>query len=189
MDLTATIQHGFSEPTTQESELTAPDRSERIAALFEQHHPRLYRLGLRMSGRPEEAEDLVQDTFVRAARARQAIPETESVSEAWLVRILVNLCRDRYRRREVRERLAFRLDDPADSSERSESSAVARVTLERALAELAPRRRAILVLHELEGQPIARIAEQLGVAAVTVRWHLAAAKKQLKRRLGAEDTP
>ena len=80
------------------------DRASRLAALFDTHHPRLYRLARRLTTRPEDALDLVQDTFVRAARSPASIPTGASGEEAWLVRTLVNLRRDQWRRAAVRKR-------------------------------------------------------------------------------------
>jgi DNA-directed RNA polymerase specialized sigma24 family protein len=55
-----------------------------------------------------------------------------------------------------------------------------------ALQRLAPRRRAIVVLYELEGSAVADIARLLGVTAVTVRWHLSVARREMARALGGE---
>jgi RNA polymerase sigma factor (sigma-70 family) len=53
-----------------------------------------------------------------------------------------------------------------------------------ALERLAPRRRAILVLYELEGTGIKEIATLLGVSAVTVRWHLSVGRREMAQALG-----
>jgi RNA polymerase sigma-70 factor (ECF subfamily) len=162
---------------------------ERLAALFDAHHRRLWHLARRMVGDAEEARDLVQDAFLRAARHVGRLPAGDGEAEAWLVRTLVNLCRDRRRRRRVRrerhdEALASPAAGPAAAGD-PEAAAVARATVERVLACLPPRRRAVLVLSELEGQPVARIALLLGIGRVTVRWHLAQARADLKVALTA----
>lgn len=151
--------------------------NERLAALFDAHSLRLYHLARRMARDHEEARDLVQEAFLRAARRASSLPEEESEAEAWLVRVLINLCRDRARRLAVRSRphpapLEPTVGEPG-------AAVVARATLTAALARLTPRRRAVLVLRELEGVPVERIAELLGIARVTVRWHLAAARAAL----------
>jgi RNA polymerase sigma-70 factor (ECF subfamily) len=56
----------------------------------------------------------------------------------------------------------------------------------RALRTLSPRRRAVLVLHELEGLGIADIAKMLGISAVTVRWHLSVGRRELARVIRQE---
>jgi len=64
-----------------------------------------------------------------------------------------------------------------------ETRAVARVVVRQALARLSPRRRAVIVLHELEGRTAAEIGQLLGLTPVTVRWHLHAARRDLKKIL------
>ncbi|HEX9669519.1 MAG TPA: RNA polymerase sigma factor [Thermoanaerobaculia bacterium] len=155
---------------------------DRLAALFDLHHERLFRLARRLAGEREEALDLVQETFVRAARRPGAVPVPESGGEAWLVRTLVNLCRDRHRRLAVRRRLRHEVEPPQGTPDPA-GAAVARATVRRALALLPARRRAVVVLHELEEVPVVEVARLLGIARVTVRWHLAAARKQLAAAL------
>src|SRR5579863_8265864 len=79
--------------------------TDRLAVLFDTHHDRLYRLARRLSWGADDARDLVQETFLRAARAPSAIPLGFSREEAWLVRVLVNVRRDEWRRTAVRKRL------------------------------------------------------------------------------------
>ena len=160
---------------------TTETSDELLAGLFDRHQERLYRLALRMSSDAETARDLVQETFLRAAR-RRALPAGEPGGEAWLVRVLVNLCRDRWRRRAVRRRHEDDLPAPAPVAD-PESSAVARATVRAALARLKPRRRAVVVLHELEGAAPAQIASLLGLRPATVRWHLSVGRKELARLL------
>jgi RNA polymerase sigma-70 factor (ECF subfamily) len=163
---------------------TTESSDELLAGLFNRHQDRLYRLAKRMSGDVETARDLVQETFLRAAR-RSSLPAQEPGREAWLVRVLVNLCRDRWRRREVRRRHEDDLPAPPVSGN-PESSAVARATVRAALARLKPRRRAVLVLCELEGIPPAQVARLLGLRSATVRWHLSVGRKELSRLLLAQ---
>src|SRR5262245_57488336 len=75
----------------------ADTSADRLGLLFAAHHQRLYRLARRLSGSADEARDLVQDTFLRAARAPRSVPAGPPAEEAWLVRVLINLCRDRWR--------------------------------------------------------------------------------------------
>jgi RNA polymerase sigma-70 factor (ECF subfamily) len=151
-----------------------------LGTLFDIHHPRLFRLARRLSRDADEARDLVQETFLRAARSPRSIPAGQA-AEAWLVRVLVNIQRDEWRRRATRKRL-----DPEGEAEAarpaasdSEASFVAKSTVWRALERLAPRRRAVIVMYELEGVPIAAIARSLSVSAVTVRWHLSMGRREL----------
>lgn len=153
-------------------------QTDRLARLFDAHHERLFRLARRMSSDREEARDLVQETFLRAARKPAAVPDGDQPGEAWLVRTLVNLCRDRFRRLAVRSRVSAELARE-EGSAHPEDAAVARATVQAALGRLSPRRRAVIVLHELDGLAVRDVARLLGVTEVTVRWHLLAARKDL----------
>ncbi|MEM7350577.1 MAG: sigma-70 family RNA polymerase sigma factor [Acidobacteriota bacterium] len=158
--------------------------ADRLGDLFDLHHQRLYRLARRMSGNAEEAHDLVQESFLRAARSIRRVPTTEKGAEAWLVRTLVNLCRDGYRRAEVRKRAAETVLAVDDAVVDSENRWVARTAVRDALAALDARRRSVVVLHELEERPMREVARLLGIAPVTARWHLAKARRQLADVLG-----
>ena len=164
-------------------------RPDRLGVLFDAHHRRLYGLARRMSRNAEDARDLVQETFLRAARSPGAVPEGESNEEAWLVRVLVNLCKDRWRQAATRQRLdATRGWTPPAVPADPEQAAVARSVVWRALGTLAPRRRAVVILHELDGASVEAIARMLGVAAVTVRWHLSRGRLQLAASIRAQGT-
>jgi RNA polymerase sigma-70 factor (ECF subfamily) len=156
--------------------------SERAAALFDFHHQRLHRLARRLTSSTDDALDLVQETFLRAARSPDSVPYGLEREEAWLVRVLINLRRDQWRKATVRNRH----DEPRpqfDVQPDHGSEVIARATIWRALEVLPPRRRAVIVMHELDGLAVSAIASQLGISAVTVRWHLAAGRRQLTRFL------
>ena len=158
------------------------DVTGRLGALFDAHHQRLHRLARRLSGSPDDARDLVQETFLRAARSPDSIPDGSSREEAWLVRVLINLCRDRWRKTAVRSR-AHAFQVPEVSADNPEAAVMARTLIWQALDRLAPRRRAIIVMYELEGTGIPAIAELLGVTPVTVRWHLSRGRHELAKVL------
>lgn len=155
----------------------------RVGDLFDRHHTRLFRLAMRLTGDRETAADLTQETFLRAADRVAALPAHEKDAEAWLVRVLVNAARDRGRRLGVRRAKAPLVPVPRARSD-PESRAVARATVRRALAALPPLRRAVVVLYELEGEPTERVAELLGIARATVRWHLSRGRRELAAWLG-----
>ena len=157
--------------------------SKGLGALFDAHHARLFRLAVRLLGEREEASDLVQETFLRAAERPGSLPLGDQRLEQWLVRTLVNACRDRQRRLVVRRRAEplLRLPEPllADPLR----PLAAREAVNAALARLTPRQRAVIVLHELEELDPGEIARLLGLARVTVRWHLAAGRRRLRELL------
>jgi RNA polymerase sigma-70 factor (ECF subfamily) len=63
------------------------------------------------------------------------------------------------------------------------AAVIARATIWRALDQLPPRRRAVLVMYELEGLNVSTIGAQLGIAVLTVRWHLSRGRRDLVRAL------
>ena len=85
---------------------------ERLGRLFDSQNRRIYRLARRLCRDPEEARDLMQETFLRAARRIRSLPDSDPAAEAWLIRTTVNLCRDLGRRRAVRVRDKHKLEPP-----------------------------------------------------------------------------
>jgi RNA polymerase sigma factor (sigma-70 family) len=148
----------------------------RMESLFDMHHERLYRLARRLSPHADEAGDLVQETYLRAAQKLGSVPSGAPDEEAWLVRVLVNICRDRWRRDAVRRRDQPHAPLVAPSGE---AALIAKSTIWGALDRLSPRRRAVLVMCELEGASIAAVARTLGLTSVTVRWHLSKGRREL----------
>ena len=157
--------------------------ADRLSALFDAHYERLYRLARRLVPSTDAAGDLVQDTFVKAARAIASIPIGRTDEEAWLVRVLINLRRDEWRKTLVRRRHLEEAKHSTRVPADQEAVFVARATVWHALDRLTPRRRAVLVMHELEGLTIPAIASLLGITAITVRWHLSKGRGDLARVL------
>ena len=160
--------------------------------------PRLYKLAMRLTGRREDAEDLVQETLVRALPALKRFEGRARLS-TYLVRALSNLWKNRLRARS-RSRIveSFRVGsggtdlenndldprDPAPSAEdvlRAEDRA-ARVR--EAAARLRPDRRLTLLLREVEELSYEEIASITGVPVGTVRSRLARAREDLRKLLG-----
>src|SRR5262245_1147595 len=100
------------------------ERRDRLAALFDAHEERLYRLARRLTADPDEARDLVQETFCKTARSWRSVPDGAAREEAWLVRVLVNIRRDQWRKDAVRKRAAATLRAVPDSSASTPESAL-----------------------------------------------------------------
>ena len=160
------------------------DVAGRLGLLFDRHHQRLFKLARRLSRSIEDAHDLVQETFLRAARSPGSIPAGVPNEEAWLVRVLINVCRDRWRQSAVRTRALASGRIAVAASVDPEPHLIAKSLVRYALEQLPPRRRAILVLYEIEGATIPAIAKLVGVNPVTVRWHLSIGRREMARVLG-----
>jgi RNA polymerase sigma-70 factor (ECF subfamily) len=173
-------------PAAIQNDRPHEDCAARVAALFDAHHPRLFRLARRLVRAPDDPADIVQETFLRAARAPHRVPVGSANEEAWLVRVLINICKDAWRHAAVRTRAAAERRTPAADAVDPEPGLLAHAMVWQALDALTPRRRAVLVLYELEGTTIPAIARLLGISPVTVRWHLMMGRREMARALGDE---
>jgi RNA polymerase sigma factor (sigma-70 family) len=180
----ATDAHAVAVPAAMDE--TGDDPAGRVAELFDAHHQRLFRLARRLARRPDDPADLVQETFLRVARAPGRVPRGMPSEEAWLVRVLINVCRDNWRHAAVHVRAVADGNVTSPGAINPEPGLVAHATVWRALDLLPARRRAILVLSEIEGTPIGEIARLLRVTPVTIRWHLMRARREMARVLGDE---
>jgi RNA polymerase sigma-70 factor (ECF subfamily) len=169
---------------------SASDPAGRLAALFDTHYSRLYRLARRLVPSSDDALDLVQETFLRAARSPKAVPVGARNEEAWLVRVLLNIRRDQWRHAAVRDRFTRNANigggEFAGAGRDAEAAVIARATVWMALDLLPPRRRAVIIMHELEGLEFSSIASLLGVSSITVRWHLSRGRQELARVIKPE---
>ena len=159
-------------------------RPERLSLIFDTHADKLYRLARRLTSSAADAEDLLQETFLKAAQSLSSIPVESPNAEAWLTRVLVNTRRDQWRRKGVRARAAPALQAAVPVRPASpEAALIAKEAVWSALDALHPRRRAIVILAELEGMTPEAIANLLGLAVMTVRWHLSLARRELRQTL------
>ncbi|MFZ5669324.1 MAG: RNA polymerase sigma factor SigJ [Pseudomonadota bacterium] len=139
-------------------------------AAFERERPRLQRLAYRMLGSVSEAEDVVQDAWLRWDRAGEAADNPQ----AWLVQTTTRLCLDRLKsaRRRREAYVGPWLPEPlieeivADPVERAEDVSVAFLL---ALERLSPLERAVFLLHDVFDQDYAGVASALGRSEAAVR--------------------
>lgn len=161
------------------------DRSEEaFRALYRAHSGFLFHLALRLfGGRHEEAEEALQETWIRAASRLDGF-RGESSLRTWLRGVLVNCCRERWRRRRPEEVGIDGADRPA-----SPAPAGLRLDLERLLRELPDGQREVLVLSQLEGYTHEEIAATLDIAPGTSKSRLFEARRTLRHRLDAGARP
>ncbi len=162
------------------------------AALFDemakQHLDSLYRTALRLTGRPQDAEDLVQETYLRAWRSLHTYrPGTNP--KAWLFRILHNAHIDRFRASSRTVPTVDELEgqDPAfvvhETPETLVMSGLMDAEVRQALAEIPDVFRACLVLADLEGFSYQEIADILGIPRGTVMSRLFRGRRAMRRLL------
>lgn len=153
--------------------------------LYRRHHRRLHGVIVRLVGQASaRAEDLTQETFVRVWQALPGFRHESAVS-TWLHRMAVNTALMELRSRRSRpmrddDEHAFEYLATPDTA----GNAVLGRDLERAVAGLPPRARAVLVLHDVEGWKHEEIANELGMAVGSSKAQLHRARGLLRTRMG-----
>src|ERR1700682_5351241 len=107
--------------------------ADRLAALFDAHYDRLYRLARRLAPSIDDALDLVQETFLKAARSARAVPIGHADEEAWLVRMLITIRRDQWRKATVRKRHDQKASQSVNVGTDQEEALITRTIVWRAL--------------------------------------------------------
>jgi RNA polymerase sigma-70 factor (ECF subfamily) len=149
----------------------------------------VYRLTAAILGDEADARDAAQETFVAAWRELPKLRNPERF-DAWLQRVAVNAsrmtlrARGRRRVREIPSSQVVALASQAAADHRPEADAA---RLDVALRRLDVDQRAILVLHHLEGRPVAEIADVLRIPVGTAKSRLFNARRALEAALRAEE--
>lgn len=172
-----------------------------FSGLAERHRRELHVHCYRMLASFEDAEDAVQETFLRAWRRRETF-EGRSTFRAWLYRIATNACLDLLAKRRPQtatggevpwlqpypDRLLDEL--AADDAAEPEAAAIAQETIELAylvaVQHLAPRPRAVLILRDVLGWPAKDVAELLGDSVNSVNSALQRARAGMREHLPSE---
>ncbi len=160
--------------------------------IVERHQDEVFYLGLGLLRNRHDAEDLVQEVFIRAYRSLERFRGQASLG-TWLYRIAVNACRD-YQRRErfqaLQESLGLTSDPerwveerPDADPERAAASTELRRHVARAMRRLSPAERSVFVLRQFNQLSIRETAEVLGRAEGTVKNLLYRALQKLQKEL------
>ena len=159
------------------------DPKTQFRELYDQEYNSVYRAIRAVVLDSAAAEDLTQEAFVRAYRARNRYTPTAPPG-AWLRRIGVNLAISHLRRQKLARFLPARLYVAPDR--RDYDRAEARDVVGKALTALSPKLRAAIVLHYYEGMTREEIAEVLGVPAGTVASRIAKAVAIMRKTMGSD---
>jgi RNA polymerase sigma-70 factor (ECF subfamily) len=151
-----------------------------IGWLISRYRLRAVRLATRILRRPDEAEDVAQEAFIRAFRNLHAF-RGDGRFYTWLYHIIVRICLDRQRIRKWNAEEQIDLDSLRDeaaqlSAENVENQVLVAMLLDR----LSPPMRAMLVLRELEGLEYEEIARVLEIPVGRVKWRLHEARAQFR---------
>ena len=167
--------------------------------MYEMYKEPVYRLARALTDNARDAEDLFQETWLRAVRSGRHESRTGD-PKAWLFTIAANLHRDALRKKRIRrifflERARSMADEAADADPGWESGRFSsrdfagrtdlKLCLRRAISRLPARQREIFVLKDIEGYKHAEIGRMLGIPEATVRTLLHRAAKSLQKDLAA----
>jgi RNA polymerase sigma-70 factor (ECF subfamily) len=176
--------------------LAAGDR-EALGPLMQRHYRRLFRIALAYLRQREDALDVVQEAFVKAFRAAPRW-DGSVLPAPWLSRITVNVAIDRWRRNRRRADTfsPLSVDDHtsslADAASPPDRGVQARETaerLQRALAALPERQRAVVVLRHYQDLSLDEIAQTLGMSLGTVKSSLHRALARMREGLQRSGVP
>ena len=157
------------------------DRTASFEALALSQLDQSYRLAALILRDPEEAEDATHDALVHAFRNRRSLRDLDRF-EAWFGRIVLNVCRDRLRRRR-RQSSVDLSPDLADARGDVAEPIVEREALERAFGRLSPDHRVAIVLRYYLDLTVDQIADRVGVPSGTVKSRLFHAIGELRTEL------
>ena len=155
---------------------------EEVGDLFKRYSPYVATIGLRLLGRDDELDDLVQEVFIEAYRGLHQLRSPEAV-KSWLARITVRRAIRRLRRRRLRSFFSLEslpsdarlADDGATPEEKAEI-----VSTYRMVERIPVRQRVVWVLKHVEGETLDSIAEICRCSKTTVQRRLRAAERALQ---------
>jgi RNA polymerase sigma-70 factor (ECF subfamily) len=151
------------------------------------HHAEIHRFCARVTGRASTADDLSQETFLRAYRAYAALPASAN-ARAWVFAIAANLCRNHFRS-EKRRRLAHAAvqaisgDSGPPEPERETLFNEGVALIEHAIAGLPLKQRLAFVMRKLHDLEYDQVAESLNCSAESARAHVFQALRKVRQSL------
>jgi RNA polymerase sigma-70 factor, ECF subfamily len=162
-------------------------------ALLAHYQPRVYRFGMKMCRRPEDAADVLQDTLLAMARGLRDFRGASSVS-TWLYTIARSYCIKKRRRSRFAPERELSLDAEAREEVRGlahpgrgpdEALETRRLqeALARSIASLEPKYRDVLVLRDVEGLPAGEVAQVMGLSVQAVKSRLHRARASVRERV------
>jgi RNA polymerase sigma factor (sigma-70 family) len=171
-------------PVVAGASLAADEVETLFIGLVRDYHRTIFNYVFRLVGDEPLAEDLTQETYLRAYRGLPKLPAGAN-HRAWLFRIATNAATDELRRRKRRPRVPLLSNLGLAAPTESEDARLGRVCLNDALVRLAPHHRAILNLFEYAEFTAPEVGEVLGISPETARKRRQRAREALAQLLGA----
>ncbi|NMC13596.1 MAG: sigma-70 family RNA polymerase sigma factor [Chloroflexi bacterium] len=174
--------------------LRAGDRAE-YARLVENYYQFVYRLALKMLGNPQDAEDILQDTFIKVFRHLDTFDGRSNLS-TWIYRIAVNEALMFLRKKQPE---LVSIDQPVETDEGEQDpvqivdwcclpenelmSSEAKAHLDQAMSSLPPGLRAVFILRDIQGLSTRETSEVLNISEMAVKTRLSRARLRLRELL------
>lgn len=154
---------------------------EALRILYEQLRVPVYALALAILRSKPEAEDVLQETFIRVYERAESY-QTGTNPKAWMIAIARNLAYDALRRKKKETTSELKEDITSN-----DSTILQRLELTEALFRLEHLERQIVVMHAVAGLKHSEISEQLGIPAGTVRWKYRQSLSRLAEIMGGDN--
>jgi RNA polymerase sigma factor (sigma-70 family) len=159
---------------------------EAFADLVRRFKGHVYRYAVGMLGDRMDAEDVSQETFIKAYSSLSSL-DNEYAFSSWIIRIAVNLCKDRLKKRTNTLEQELHAEKSERIADQSVSDPLEKLSIEEGLSRLSVGHREVLILHEIQGYNYEEIAEMIDVPLGTVKSRLFAARINLRKELRRED--
>lgn len=159
-----------------------------FAELLDRYEARVYRLALRFTGTPSDAEDVTQEIFLGVYKSIGNFRGGAALG-TWIYRVAMNHCLEFRRKRKLdsvpyNEELALASHDWREDPEQSAAKTELTARIEAALQHLSSQHREVVVLHELQGLTYQEVAVALNIPVGTVKSRLSNAFRKLRELLG-----
>ncbi|MBN4081115.1 RNA polymerase sigma factor [Caldithrix abyssi] len=171
--------------------------------LFEQYHKRIFHVAFRFCGNIQEAEDITQEVFLKVFKGISNFRENSGFF-TWIYRITVNVCLDKNRTRQRRDKYFIKggtdsiMDNISEDATDHVSNPSSQIlhdelqqTLQTALNQMNSKLRTVIVLKHLQGLSYQEVAKIIGCSEGTISSRLNRARRQLKHillHMGVDET-
>lgn len=159
---------------------------EAFADLVQRFKGHVYRYAVGMIGDRMDAEDVSQETFIKAYYSLSSL-DNEYAFSSWIIRIAANLCKDRLKKRTNTPGQEINEEENKQIADQHATDPLERLSIEEGLSRLSVGHREVLLLHEIHGYNYEEIAEMIDVPLGTVKSRLFAARINLRKELRRED--
>lgn len=153
--------------------------------LFLPYHRKLYRVAFRLLGNVQDAEDMVQEAYLKLWKRREELPSDIESWEAYCITLTKNLCYDALRASQLEEdgRLPEELNLATDTDLAREVELKDEVgQMRKLIDELPPPQRQVMIMRDIDDCPYEEIEQQTGLSAVNIRVLLSRARKKIREQ-------